>query len=215
MEASNEVVQVEANDKSSESKKANAKSSESKKANVEEMMEENLCKEQLDVIFSYDTPEFYNLVARGFVDEGSSDKKNIPHVSKETYDKLRSKRAKWGKTARKNMRKRAAGVYVPVCPTGAPPVKVAASVQSKSGKRRCKTPGCIKGIQFWDGSGGGWCQVCAPPDKKTGKNCNYPGCMREKRSGYDGKCSTHVDKTKEAYIAFKKKAREAYHIKKA
>ncbi|KAL3778602.1 LOW QUALITY PROTEIN: hypothetical protein ACHAW5_010243 [Stephanodiscus triporus] len=44
-----------------------AKSSESQKANVEELMEENLCEEQLDVIFSHDTPRFLQSGGKRFL----------------------------------------------------------------------------------------------------------------------------------------------------
>ena len=62
------------------------------------------------------------------------------------YEKLRKRR--YDQTARENARKRAAGEHVPVCPTGAPPVKLAPHQRGNDGTRSCKGPNCTKHIYY-------------------------------------------------------------------
>ena len=99
------------------------------------------------------------------------------------------------------MRKRANGAYVVEDTKNQ--VKLAASERARNGERACKTPNCHKTIQSRDGSGGGYCNTHAPKSLRMCKECSHPGCSKEKRSGYDGKCKQHVDPINEKYIAQK------------
>ena len=70
----------------------------------------------------------------------------VPHVSDDTYKKLRKRR--YHVAANENMRKRAAGEDVPTCATGAP-VKLSVSQRAASGARNCLGPNCPRNIQFF------------------------------------------------------------------
>jgi hypothetical protein len=137
----------------------------------------------------------------------------VPHVSDDTYKKLRTRR--YNEAACENRRKRVAGEDVPICSTGAPPVKLSTSQRAVSGSRSCLGPNCPKNIQFHlkDGSGEGWCNTCAPANIRSSKECSHPGC--NKRKVFDGKCTKHYDKTNAQYITKKKRDMEALRMKRA
>jgi len=130
----------------------------------------------------------------------------VPDVTDDTYDRLRNRR--YNQTASENRRKRAAGEYVPVCPTGAPPVKLTTSQRAVGGRRSCSGQNCRNNIQYFskDGSGEGWCITCAPADIRPSKYCSELGCTKHKK--FEGKCKEHCDKMNPRYIASKKKDAE-------
>jgi hypothetical protein len=176
---------------------------------VEEKLEDELFPETLEILFESEMKEDLNSMISSLQIGGT----DVPHVSDDTYKKMRKRRN--NEAGQKNMRKRAAGEYVPTCATGAAPVKLLTSQRAVGGRRSCLGPNCPKNIQFHlkDGSGEGWCITCAPADNRSSKQCSHPGC--KKRKLFDGKCTKHCDKTNAKYIAKKKRDLEGTRRKSA
>jgi hypothetical protein len=176
---------------------------------VEEKLEDELFPETLEILFESEMKEDLNSMISSLQIGGTE----VPHVSDDTYKKLRTRR--YNEAGKENMRKRAACEYVPTCATGAPSVKLSTSQRAVGGMRSCLGPNCPKNIQFQlkDGSGEGWCCTCAPADIRSSKQCSHPGCNKGKV--IDGKCIKHCDKTNAQYIAKKKRDREALRMKRA
>jgi len=174
---------------------------------VEEKLQDELFPETLEILLKSETKEDLNSMISS-LQSGTE----VPHVSDETYKKLRSRR--YNKTANENSRKRAAGEDVPICASAAP-VKLTTSQRAVGGRRNCLGPNCPLNIQFFlnDGSGGGWCNTCAPANIRSSKECSHPGFNKGKV--IDGKCVKHCDKTNPQYIALKKREAEAKRKKRA
>ena len=117
---------------------------------VEEKLEEELFPETVEILFESETKEDLNSMISSLQIGGPE----VPHVSDNTYKKLRKRR--YNEAASEKSRKRAAGEDVPICAIGAP-VKLSASQRSVNGARSCLGPNCSKNIQFYlkDGSGDG------------------------------------------------------------
>jgi hypothetical protein len=172
---------------------------------VEEKLEVELFPETLEILFESESKDDLNSMI-SMLREGGTE---VPDVTDDIYEKLLRKREIYHKN-KERARKRAAGEDVPVCPTGAPPVKLTASQRAEGGRRSCLGENCTNNIQFplGDGSGEGWCFSCAPADIKSSKYCSEPGCERFKK--FDGKCASHVDPANERYIASKKREAERH-----
>jgi hypothetical protein len=110
---------------------------------VEEKLEEELFPETVAILLESETKEDLNSMISSLQKGGTE----VPHVSDDTYKKLRKRRN--NEASRENMRKRAAGEDVPTCATGAPPVKLSASQRAVNGKRSCLAPNCPKAIEFF------------------------------------------------------------------
>ena len=117
---------------------------------VEEKLEEELFPETVEILFESETKEDLNSMISSLQIGGPE----VPHVSDNTYKKLRKRR--YNEAASEKSRKRAAREDVPICAIGAP-VKLSASQRSVNGARSCLGPNCSKNIQFYlkDGSGDG------------------------------------------------------------
>jgi hypothetical protein len=176
---------------------------------VEKKLEEELFPETLEILFESETKEDLNSIICSLQIGGTE----VPHVSDDTYKKLRKRR--YNEARIENRRKRAASEYVPTCATGAPSVKLSTSQRAVGGMRSCLVPNCPKNIQFFlkDGSCEGWCNTCVPANIRSSKECSHPGC--NKRKVFDGKCTKHCDKTNAKYIAKKKRDLEATRRKGA
>jgi hypothetical protein len=175
---------------------------------VEEKLEEELFPETVEILLESETKEDLNSMISSLQKGGTE----VPHVSDDTYQKLRSRR--YNEVANENTRKRAAGEDVPTC-AKAPPVKLLTSQRAVNGRRSCLAPNCPKPIQFFlkDGSGEGWCVKCAPADNSLSRQCSHPDCTQKKV--FEGKCKKHCDKTKPEYIAMLRKDAEAAKRRRA
>ena len=165
---------------------------------VDGISEKELFPEALEILLESDSKEDMNSMISSLQFGGT----DIPHASAETYEDLRrAQTARYNRTTRDNMRKRANGEYV----NSHGNVMLAASERARIGSRACKTTNCRNKIIFHllDGSGEGYCNTHAPKSLRMCKECSHPGCSKEKRSGYDGKCKQHVDPINEKYIAQK------------
>ena len=162
----------------------------------------------MEILFESETKEDLNSMISSLQIGGPE----VPHVSDNTYKKLRKRR--YNEAASEKSRKRAAREDVPICAIGAP-VKLSASQRSVNGARSCLGPNCSKNIQFYlkDGSGDGWCYTCAPADNRLSKQCSHPDCTQGKV--FEGKCKKHCDKTNAQYIAMRRKDAEAVKRRRA
>ena len=175
---------------------------------VKEKLEDELFPETVEILFKSETKEDLNSMISSLQIGGPE----VPHVSDDTYKKLRKRR--YNEAASENSRKRAAGEDVPICAIGAP-VKLSASQRAASGARSCLGPNCPLNIQFFlkDGSGEGWCNTCVPANIRSSKQCSHPDS--NKRKVIDGKCTKHSDKTNTRYIANQKRDLEATRRRRA
>ena len=169
---------------------------------VEGILQEELFPETVEILLESDSKEDMNAMISSLQFGGT----DIPHVSDETYEDLRRARNNQSKRKSKdNGRKRANGENVDTHGN----LKLAASERAVIGSRACKFQDCRKKIQLHlkDGTGEGYCQTHAPKSFLESflesKNCSHPGCTKERRSGYDGKCKSHVDRNNAKYIATK------------
>ena len=179
---------------------------------VDGILEEELFPETVEILLESNSKEDMNAMISSLQFGGT----DIPHVSDETYEDLRRARNNQSKRKSKdNGRKRANGENVDTHGN----LKLAASERAVIGSRACKFQDCRKKIQLHlkDGTGEGYCQTHAPKSFLESflesKNCSHPGCTKERRSGYDGKCKSHVDRNNAKYIATKQKDK-AYMAKR-
>jgi hypothetical protein len=177
---------------------------------VEEKLEEELFPETVEILLESETKEDLNSMLSSLQIGGTE----VPHVSDDTYKKLRMRRYYY-EVANENRRKRAAGEDVPTCATGGASVKLSTSQRAASGRRSCLGPNCPKNIVFFlnDGSCEGWCSTCAPAHNHLSKQCSHPDCTQKKV--FEGKCKKHCDKTKPEYIAMLRKDAEAAKRRRA
>jgi hypothetical protein len=167
---------------------------QAKSDDVEEIIENNLFPEQLDVVFSHESPDFFNSVLKDCATDDDGNNFTYKPINHENYQNIKKeRRARYAKTTKENARKRANGEII-VAQRG-PVVKLAASERTKSGVRACNTTNCTKNIQLYDGLGGGYCIACAPASLRSTNHCSVQGCTKRKR--YGSKCKAHCDKNNE------------------
>ncbi len=112
---------------------------------VEEKLEDELFLETLEILFELETKEDLNSMISSLQIGGTE----FPHVSDDTYKKLRRRR--YNEVVNENRRKRATGEDVPTCATGAAPVKLSTSQRAVSGRRSCLGPNCPKEFFSFEG----------------------------------------------------------------